>query len=181
MTTSTRFALLNEILGPPVLSTTWYDEQGNQRMHHFIHLFCGMDSVSDPTLVDGKSTLSFKICVSPTMLDIEKLFKHRAFGGNYDPRHPKIIALMKEVNALVKSNANLTKTVNIPLKGGGWEWMPDTVIDHPHIMHFSVPNRVEKVPTQTSIIMVDLYKPTEDVMGYSQGIKNASKSNFIVD
>jgi hypothetical protein len=48
-------------------------------------------------------------------------------------------------------------------------------------MHFSVPDRVEKVPTQTSIIMVDLYKPTEDVMGYSQQIKNVSKNNFIVD
>jgi hypothetical protein len=94
----------------------WYDEQGKQRMHHFTHLFCGMDSVSDPTLVDGKLTLSFKICVSPNMLDIEKLFKHQAFGGNYDPHQPKIITHMKEVMPLSSQMQTSTKLLTFLLK-----------------------------------------------------------------
>lgn len=171
----------DDFLSPFVVSTQWDDSHGNKRSHQFIHMFCGMDTVKNLRLVSG-SKVMIEVGISKTLLDIQGIFNHPLFNSYYNGDHPKVIALKKAVDTLIKTGDDAWKTVEIKLPGGGWNWTPVEVSGHPEMMFFLLPgDKVgkQRVPSKTCVLMLDLYQPSS-ATSFSKRIKATTTDNFIV-
>ena len=128
----------NDFLSPFVVSNQWDDSQGNKGSHQFIHVYCGMDTVENLSLVSG-SKVKLEVGISRILLDVEGIFNHPLFNSYYNDNHPKVIAFKQAVDALLKIGDEALKMVEIKLPWDGQIWTPREVSGHPEKMFFLLP------------------------------------------